>query len=217
MQQSTMSREGEVGVMTRRRDRSVELTSAWPGLGVPPAPGEGLTAETAFPEIAPLTLTRAPSTSPLRGLHTVSVFRTLVIGVMMLFSGILLGRSLQLGQAEARTSNPHARAVLPATQIVGPVIESPVALVSRPPLLVVSPGHKYTVQVVAVEKQGAASALAGALSVKGWPAYVQDLSRPVSSPVYRVRVGRFEDRDAAERARQRLEKEEQLAGWIARL
>lgn len=220
MQETMVDLGAPLGGMCRRRGRTSALVSAWPGLGVPTA-SAGAIEQVEVSEHASLTLPRASSAPPPGAQHTVSVLKTLVIGVMMLFSGILLGRSLQLGQAEARMvvapQAPQVRTVLPSTQTVGPVIETPVAIVSRPPMLVPPPGHRYTVQIVALEKQSAARVLAGELSVKGWPAYVQDFRRQVSTPVYRVRVGRFADRDAAERARLRLEKEEQLIGWIARL
>lgn len=153
----------------------------------------------------------APGTGP-----AVFVFEAVMIGVMMLLSGILLGRSFQLGQEEQSTATPVLAGV-PVTNGTDPAVGTPV-LASHSFIRSVLPAENYSVQVAALRARSAAADLAEQLSANGWLAYVQDFHLDfTTTPVYRVRVGRFTDRDEAERARQRLETEEQLAGWVARL
>ena len=152
----------------------------------------------------------APRTGP-----AVLVFEAVTIDVMMLLSGILLGRSFQLGQENQATATPVLAGV-PVTNGTDPAVETPV-LASHSLIPVALPAENYSVQVAALRARSAAADLAEHLSANGWLAYVQDFHQDLSTtPVYRVRVGRFTDRDEAERARQRLKTEEQLAGWVAR-
>jgi cell division septation protein DedD len=70
------------------------------------------------------------------------------------------------------------------------------------------------VQVHALKDQTAAAALAQRLSSKGYPAFVLGPS-PGAPAIYRVQVGRFNDRKEAEQVARRLEKEEQFKPWIS--
>ena len=74
----------------------------------------------------------------------------------------------------------------------------------------------HTVQVAALRSADAAAELAGRLLAQGFPAYVVEPAPDGPLAVYRVRVGKYADRDEAERVRQRLEQEEQLTAWITR-
>lgn len=72
----------------------------------------------------------------------------------------------------------------------------------------------WVVQVQALKDHGAAAALAQRLVGKGYPAFV--LSPASGSPsIYRVQVGRYNDRREAEQVARRLEKEEQFKPWIS--
>lgn len=77
-------------------------------------------------------------------------------------------------------------------------------------------GDPHTVQVAALRSADAAAELAGRLLAQGFPAYVVEPAPDGPLAVYRVRVGKYADRDEAERVRQRLEQEEQLTAWITR-
>ena len=69
-------------------------------------------------------------------------------------------------------------------------------------------------QVQALKDHGAAVALAQRLVGKGYPAFV--LSPAAGAPsIYRVQVGRYNDRREAEQVARRLEKEEQFKPWIS--
>jgi cell division septation protein DedD len=71
------------------------------------------------------------------------------------------------------------------------------------------------VQVAAVRERGEADAMARRLTAKGYPAFV---TSPSTGParVFRVRVGKYNDRSEAESVASRLEKEEQFKPWITR-
>jgi cell division septation protein DedD len=59
-----------------------------------------------------------------------------------------------------------------------------------------------------------ASGIVQRLSKKGYPAFMVASGGPAS--IYRVFVGRYKDRDEAQRVADRLQKEEQFKPWITR-
>ena len=72
----------------------------------------------------------------------------------------------------------------------------------------------WVVQLVALKDRSAASAIVSRLSAKGYPAFV--VSPAAGAPsIYRVQVGRYDDRREAEQVARRLEKEEQFKPWIS--
>lgn len=77
------------------------------------------------------------------------------------------------------------------------------------------PGTGFVVQVAAVRERSEAEAMARRLSTKGYRTFV---STPASGVprVFRVRVGKFNDRREAESVAGRLQKEEQFKPWITR-
>ena len=111
---------------------------------------------------------------------------------------------------------------------VEPVAPAPVAAVAepkvqRPPVVTaakaVDPGEPkgigFVVQVASLRSRDEADAIAHRLTSKGFPSFV---TTPGSSGprVFRVRVGKYEDRKEAETIAKRLEKEEQFKPWITR-
>jgi cell division septation protein DedD len=74
-------------------------------------------------------------------------------------------------------------------------------------------GPGIAIQVSAFRERREADALATRLAGKGYAAYVVAPSAG-APPLYRVRVGKFKDRTEANRAAQRLKKEEQFDPWI---
>jgi cell division septation protein DedD len=73
----------------------------------------------------------------------------------------------------------------------------------------------WVVQVVALKDRAAASAVVDRLSGKGYPAFL--VNPAADAPViYRVQVGRYDDRGQAEETARRLKKEEQFNPWISR-
>jgi cell division septation protein DedD len=73
-------------------------------------------------------------------------------------------------------------------------------------------GSGFVVQVAAVRQRGEADTIARRLSTKGYPAFVT--SPPGAPHLFRVRVGKFQDRREAESIAGRLEKEEQFKPWL---
>jgi cell division septation protein DedD len=71
------------------------------------------------------------------------------------------------------------------------------------------------VQVASLRSRGEADAIAKRLSSKGFPSFV---TTPGSNgpKVFRVRVGKYADRQEAETVARKLEKEEQFKPWITR-
>ena len=77
------------------------------------------------------------------------------------------------------------------------------------------PGGGYVVQVAAVKARGEADTIARRLASKGFPSFVTTPG-PGAARVFRVRVGKYNDRREAESVARRLEKEEQFKPWITR-
>ena len=73
----------------------------------------------------------------------------------------------------------------------------------------------FAVQVAALGSRADAAALARSLSGKGYDAYVVAPAAG-GAAVYRVRVGRFKNRQDADVVARRLEKEEKFKPWIIR-
>ena len=73
----------------------------------------------------------------------------------------------------------------------------------------------FVVQVAAVRARAEADTIAKRLASKGFPSYVTNPG-PGAARMYRVRVGKFADRRAAESVAKRLEREEQFKPWITR-
>ncbi len=71
----------------------------------------------------------------------------------------------------------------------------------------------WVIQVHALKDRAAAAAIARRLTGKGYPAFVLDPSAG-APPIYRVQVGRYNDRREAEQTARRLEKEEQFKPWV---
>ena len=75
-------------------------------------------------------------------------------------------------------------------------------------------GSGFVVQVAAVRQRDEADTIARRLATKGYPAFVT--SPPGAPHLFRVRVGKYQDRSEAESIAGRLEREEQFKPWITR-
>jgi cell division septation protein DedD len=75
-------------------------------------------------------------------------------------------------------------------------------------------GSGFVVQVAAVRQRGEADTIARRLATKGYPAFVT--SPPGAPHLFRVRIGKYQDRREAESIAGRLETEEQFKPWITR-
>jgi cell division septation protein DedD len=72
------------------------------------------------------------------------------------------------------------------------------------------------VQVFAGRDPEAAQVVVRSLGAKGWPVKVES-QREGSGALYRVRVGGFPTREAAEEAVQRLRGEGQAGAWVTKV
>ena len=76
-------------------------------------------------------------------------------------------------------------------------------------------GNGFVVQVAAVRERSEADTIARRLASKGYPSFVT--TPGAGAPrVFRVRVGKYNDRREAATVASRLEKEEQFKPWITR-
>ena len=75
---------------------------------------------------------------------------------------------------------------------------------------------RWVVQLVALRDRGAASSIVQRLSGKGYPAFIVNPAPSTSTQVFKVQVGRYDDRGEAEQIARRLEKEEKFSPWISR-
>ena len=73
----------------------------------------------------------------------------------------------------------------------------------------------WFLQISALRNRSAAADTVRRLIAKGYPAYLENPAAG-ASPLYRVRIGRYGDRDEAEKVAQRLQKEEQFTSDIRR-
>jgi cell division septation protein DedD len=105
--------------------------------------------------------------------------------------------------ARTRTVETPATSPPPASPGPGPAAEP------RPPT---SPGG-VEIQVAVLSERASAEALASRLRGKGYQTRVMT-TRSEGKILYRVRVGGYADRTAAEAAAARLEREEKLKTWI---
>lgn len=74
----------------------------------------------------------------------------------------------------------------------------------------------WVVQVVALQDRLVATSLVTRLNGKGYPAFLVTTAAGSVPRMYKVQVGRYNDKREAEQIRQRLEKEEQFKPWISR-
>jgi cell division septation protein DedD len=122
--------------------------------------------------------------------------------------------ALDLPEEAPRPATPPTVATATATVLDAPVEAwadvAEEAALARP----VDPGG-WVVLVAAVRDRQAAESVAADLSGKGYQAFVTTPG-PDAPLVYRVRVGAFPDRRAAEAVSDKLEREEQFEPWVTR-
>lgn len=118
-------------------------------------------------------------------------------------------KRLQGDSAAAEKLKTPAPPAAPVAQPAAPVQQKP------EPAAPQSAGRAgaWIVQVVSLQDRAAATTIARRLSGKGYPAFVLD---PASGGprIYRVQVGGFADKNDAEQASRRLEKDEQFKPFV---
>ena len=121
----------------------------------------------------------------------------------------------QAKPAQAAPAPPKADATGKAAvaETAAPKPEPPAPVDKDKPAAVTSGG--YAVQLTALRDRSEADAMVKRLAGKGYPAYVVN-PLPGKPPVYRVQVGRYQNRADADRIASRLQKEEQFSPWVTR-
>ncbi len=111
------------------------------------------------------------------------------------------------------TSPPSPAPQASAAKAAAPVPQTSAAKSApRPETPAGRPGA-WIVQLTALQDRNAAGAIAQRLVAKGYPAFVLDPA-PGSPTIYRVQVGGYPDREKADQAARRLEKEEQFKPYV---
>jgi cell division septation protein DedD len=120
--------------------------------------------------------------------------------------------TIKPGEALAKTPPPKPEPVKTA-KVPAPPNESVKEVAATP--AAEPAGAGWTVQVQAVNNRADADAIVTRLIAKKYPAFVTD--RGAGNPNrYRVRVGKYADRQEADTMKARLEKEEQFKPWVTR-
>lgn len=100
-----------------------------------------------------------------------------------------------------------------------PSTGGPPAVTPSPPSKSVPPkptAPGYTIQIAAIRDRPTAEALAERLRKKGYSVFVVPHTVPNQGTWYRVRVGHFKQREAAQDMTKRLSKQEGLKAFVAR-
>lgn len=104
-----------------------------------------------------------------------------------------------------KASRPTPRSVSPAT---------PPAGLSKVPPKKQSP--RYTIQIAAIKDRPTAEALRDRLKKKGYPVFILRYVIPNRGTWYRVRLGHFTKREAAQEMARQLSRREQLTTYVAK-
>ena len=117
-------------------------------------------------------------------------------------------------QVSPKTAPPAPQAAAPKEGPSRGTAAAPPAAKPEPaaPQMAARPGA-WIVQVVSLQDRSAASAVARRLTAKGYPAFVLDPA--AGGPrIYRVQVGGYSDKNDAEQASRRLEREDQFKPFV---
>lgn len=143
----------------------------------------------------------------------------IIIAFLLFLLGYLVGRGYDLGEKPiARLASPASSADRPASPASGQVrkIEKR-ETVSQPPITSeISPRQAdlpYTIQVASSQSEEKALALVNRLKTRGYPAYIEEAELK-GEKWFRVRVGSFQNREAALQLITRLIGEEGLKDAI---
>lgn len=119
--------------------------------------------------------------------------------------------------AAVAPAKPAPTAATPAKPApVAGTASAPARAGSSPVASVDPSGPGFAVQVSIFETKQEADRLAQQLVAKGYPAFVLDPAKDAAKRFYRVRVGKYRNRQDAEEIQARLQKNEQFKPWIAR-
>ena len=115
---------------------------------------------------------------------------------------------------KAPAAAPPAETPAPAPAPVVPAPAPPVTAATTPVPAGAAGG--YSVQVAALRERGEADSIVKRLTAKGYPAYVVAPAAGEPTAVFRVRVGKYQNRREAEQMSRRLASEEQFKPFVRR-
>jgi cell division septation protein DedD len=115
--------------------------------------------------------------------------------------------------APADELKPEPQPEQPAPPAAQPPQQKPAA--TGPDVPTTGRSGTWVLQITALKNRANAAELVQRLVGKGYPAFLQNPA-PGEPVIYRVRVGRFNDRREAEQVRDRLQKEEDTSSVISR-
>ena len=174
------------------------------------APGVDAAAATeAEPPLPPAAATSASSTSPSTAGEKLSYAERLG-------SAEPAKEQLKADKAPAPPATPptpKAESIAPAPAAAPP--PSKPAPAAAAPASSEPAGGGFAIQVAALREKEEADVIVKRLAGKGYPAYVVAPAKG-APPVFRVRVGKYKDRNEADTVAARLQKEEQFKPWIVR-
>ena len=131
---------------------------------------------------------------------------TTIVAVVIFLCGVQVGRGVRSDRAIDGGDSSASAAPPPAAATQGPRTDAPAAQSGGRP-------GGWIVQLMALKDRSECVNLAQRLVSKGYPAFVLDPA-PGSPAIYRVQVGGYPDRDKADQAARRLEKEEQYKTYV---
>ncbi len=129
--------------------------------------------------------------------------------------------------AEPRVEAPVAKADAPVAKLPRqaaapaakpgskPASKSASAAAAEAPLPPAPAGNGFVVQVAAVKARAEAETIRRRLAGKGYPAFITTATSG-GATMFRVRVGKYNERQAAEGVKVKLEREERFKPWVTR-
>lgn len=160
----------------------------------------------AAPEITPLPEATAPTTP----------------GVID-YEGLLDGpddppvEQIRSTPSEIKVEKPVAGPAAPAPRLprATPGSAKPPAAAAEAALPAAPSGNGFVVQVAAVKARAEAETIRRRLSGKGYPAFITTASTG-GATMFRVRVGKYDNRQEAESIKAKLERDERFKPWVTR-
>ena len=116
--------------------------------------------------------------------------------------------------AKVEKTKTEAPKVEVAKAVPEPKVESTEEDIVPEPTL--KDGGKYTVQVMATSSKSKAEQQLSTLQANGYTAFMKE-ERAGETSVFKVRVGRFTDKDSAKKIATKLKQELRLESWVANL
>jgi cell division protein FtsN len=120
----------------------------------------------------------------------------------------------ETAKADSKTETPKVET--PKIEMAKAETESNVGTEEDVPEPTLKDGGRYTVQVMATSSKSKAEQQLSTLQANGYTAFMKE-EKAGDTSVFKVRVGRFSDKDAAKKIATKLKQELRLESWVANL